>query len=64
LDEDKLIEKSGVISCKDEITPDWGKSAWLWKYDGERYNTEASWVPNLMTLRHEIINNTLYVNFK
>jgi len=64
LDENNLIEKNGVISCKDESTPDWGKSSWLWTYSGERYNAEASWTPNLMNPGHESINNILYVNYK
>jgi len=56
------IEKHGLIGCQDQLTPSWAKKYWLWKYNGEKFNKHASWLPNMITVQHEVVGNTLYVN--
>ena len=56
------IKKQGLIGCQDQLTPNWARKYWLWKYNGEKYNQQASWLPNMITVQHEIVGTTLYVN--
>ena len=56
------LKKEGLIGCHDKLTPSWARTRWLWKYNGEKHSKEPSWSPNMITVQHEIVGNTLYVN--
>ena len=62
LDENNRLKKDGVVKCFDQSLPDWGEDLWAWRYNGERSNRGAGWLPDLMAVELEIIGSKIYIN--
>ena len=57
------IQEYGLIKCHDKKIVSGDRENWEWRYNGEKINQIAPWVPGLPKIDHEIVGNYLYLNY-